>query len=133
MKPGQRLLLCGYHYYQAIPDKPGITTTTRREDIVAASDRLNAYNLIEISSLFYDRYERNPTNIMHYAYEHFRHTDEFRLIKRFSADFINKDFYTHLDPMFESYFISPTLEFYSPSKQSAPPGSSVKGHPGSPA
>jgi len=133
MKPGQHLLLCGYHYYQAIPGNPDILTTTRRQDFIARPNDLNPFDLIEISSLFYDRYERNPTNIMHYAYAHFRHTDEFHLIKRFSADFINKDFYTHLDPMFESYFISPTLEFYAPKEKSSPIDSSAKGHPGSPA
>jgi hypothetical protein len=35
-------------------------------------------------------------------------------VKRFEADFINKRLYTRLDPMFEGYFVSPTLEFYAP-------------------
>jgi len=117
MKPGQRLLLCGYHYYQAFPTRPDVFTTTRQQNFIARLDRLNAFDLIEISSLFYDRYERDPTNIINYAYEHFRHMDQFKLIKRFHATYINEDFYTHLDPMFEGYFISPTLEFYAPGKK----------------
>lgn len=38
--------------------------------------------------------------------------DVFRLEKRFSAWFPNKALYMYLDPMYEGYFVSPTLEFY---------------------
>jgi hypothetical protein len=34
------------------------------------------------------------------------------LLRRFEADFLNKKLYRALDPMFEGYFVSPTLEFY---------------------
>ena len=37
---------------------------------------------------------------------------DYVLVKRFEADFLNKKLYGALDPIFENYFISPTLEFY---------------------
>ena len=36
----------------------------------------------------------------------------FELVKRFESHFINKRLYMKLDPMFEGYFVSPTIEFY---------------------
>jgi len=133
MKPGQHLLLCGYYYYQAIPDNREIAVTVRRREYIALPKRLHAYDLIEISSLSYNRYDRDPSNAFYGAYEYFRHGGDFTLVRRFHTDFINEDFYTHLDPMFESYFISPTLEFYCPKEKDFPAGLSAKGHPGSPA
>jgi len=36
----------------------------------------------------------------------------YRLAKRFRAEYLNWRFYTKLDPMYEGYFISPTIEIY---------------------
>ena len=36
----------------------------------------------------------------------------YRLARRFRAEYLNWRFYTKLDPMFEGYFISPTIEVY---------------------
>jgi hypothetical protein len=36
----------------------------------------------------------------------------YRLARRFRAEYLNWRFYRKLDPMFEGYFISPTIEVY---------------------
>jgi len=36
----------------------------------------------------------------------------YRLAERFRAGYLNWRFYTKLDPMYEGYFISPTIEVY---------------------
>ena len=36
----------------------------------------------------------------------------YRLAQRFHARYLNWRFYTRLDPMYEGYFISPTIEIY---------------------
>jgi hypothetical protein len=36
----------------------------------------------------------------------------YRLERRFRAEYLNWRFYTKLDPLFEGYFVSPTIEVY---------------------
>jgi hypothetical protein len=36
----------------------------------------------------------------------------YRLARRFRAEYLNWRFYRKLDPMYEGYFISPTIEVY---------------------
>ncbi len=112
MKPGQSILLCGYHYYLALPGDPRINVHGSRNNCVASPHNLTSFDLVEITSLHYSRYLRCKHNILRLAYKNFRHHPDFKLIKRFSSHFINKSFYEKLDPMFGGYFVSPTLEFY---------------------
>jgi hypothetical protein len=44
------------------------------------------------------------------------------LVKVFEGDFLNRNPYRRLDPMFAGYFISPTIEFYARNETAAPPG-----------
>ena len=70
-------------------------------------------DMLQITSIMYNRAYRHNNPFTKGMYEEIRHKN-YRLVKRFASDFINKNIYTKLDPMFEGYFISPTLEFYRP-------------------
>jgi hypothetical protein len=72
------------------------------------------FDLVEITSMHYFRHERHRHPAFEPAYHRFRSGETgFRLVKAFDADFLNRDLYRRLDPMFAGYFISPTLEFYA--------------------
>jgi hypothetical protein len=69
--------------------------------------------LIEISSLQYLRWQRHGIKDYVAMYDHLRHNPEsFELVAKFDMPFLNRDFYGWLDPMFRSYFVAPTIEFY---------------------
>ena len=70
-------------------------------------------DMLQITSIMYNRAYRHNNPFTKGMYEEVRHKN-YILIKRFASNFINKNIYTKLDPMFEGYFISPTLEFYRP-------------------
>jgi Dolichyl-phosphate-mannose-protein mannosyltransferase len=114
LKPGQRLLACGYSPYMAIPTDPRIVVVAENETWVGRLTDRSDFDLVEITSLLYWRHERHNHPAFLPAYRRFRGGETgFRLVKRFEADFLNRDLYRRLDPMFAGYFISPTLEFYS--------------------
>ncbi|NLB54590.1 MAG: phospholipid carrier-dependent glycosyltransferase [Lentisphaerae bacterium] len=74
---------------------------------------MEADDLIQISSLHFLRWERHGNEGFIHAYDTLRNNSaDFELMARFDNSFLNKKFYTALDPMFACYFISPTLEFY---------------------
>jgi hypothetical protein len=65
------------------------------------------------SSMNYDRYYRSGDADMARSWDRLRRRPErFRRIRVFESRFLNKPFYTRLDPMFAGYFVSPRLEFY---------------------
>jgi hypothetical protein len=77
---------------------------------------------VEISSLHFWRWERHRHPAFDPAYQRFRAGEEgFHLVKSFEGDFLNRDFYRRLDPMFAGYFISPTVEFYARDESAEPP------------
>ena len=112
-QPDQVLLLCGDMHYMAT--LPGFTNiVTRKEAYLGGVDRNDTIDLIELSSLHYLRWYRHGHAAYMHVYDQFRAGRcKYELVKRFEADYLHKDFYCLLDPMFECYFISPTLEFYS--------------------
>ena len=112
-QPDQVLLLCGdMHYMATLPGFSNIVT--RKESFLGGVDRNDTIDLIELSSLHYLRWYRHGNAAYMHVYDQFRAGRcKYELVKRFEADYLHKDFYRLLDPMFECYFISPTLEFYS--------------------
>jgi hypothetical protein len=114
LKPGERLLLCGYSPYLAIPTDPRIVVNAVNEVWISRLAARDDFDLVEISSMHYWRHERHRHPAFDPEYRRFRAGEKgFRLIKRFDADFLNRDLYRKLDPMFAGYFVSPTLEFYA--------------------
>jgi hypothetical protein len=89
---------------------------------------------------------RRPTYVvltsLHYA-RSYRQQDEnvamwdtvrrgvlpYRLAKRFRAGYLNWRFYTRLDPMYEGYFVSPTIEVYQRVDQGEPMAHARAGGP----
>ncbi len=115
LEPGQRLFLSGLSSYFAFPTDHRIRVRIGSEGFVGKPLSGRPFDLVEISSLLYLRHERHGNEAHLYAYRAFRAGERgYHLVKRFDADFLNRDLYRRLDPMFASYFISPTLEFYAP-------------------
>lgn len=114
LKPGQRLLLCGFSPYLAVPTDPRIVVIPLSEDWITRIPRRDDFELAEITSMHFWRHERHRHAAFEPAYRKFRSGQTgLRLVKRFEADFLNRDFYRRLDPMFAGYFVSPTIEFYA--------------------
>lgn len=105
------LLVGGRHYLAFLPGKVAIS---HYEGILSRKGgTARKKDFIEITSLNYLRWYRNHDENYMPMYQRFRDgLGDYVLLKRFEADFLNKKMYSALDPMFESYFISPTLEFY---------------------
>ncbi|HWR98118.1 MAG TPA: glycosyltransferase family 39 protein [Candidatus Methanoperedens sp.] len=118
---GSRLLVLGWGRYLALPaPETGIDIKGESERILAEPEKLAAYDLVETSSLVSRRYYRHGDGGGIALYEGLKDPQHFRLVQRFDAPFVNKALYAKLDPMFEGYFLSPTLEFYAPVRPQHP-------------
>ncbi|HSD09608.1 MAG TPA: phospholipid carrier-dependent glycosyltransferase [Candidatus Binatia bacterium] len=114
LKPGERLLLCGYSPYLAVPTDQRILVTAANEVLISKLADRTDFDLAEITSMHYWRHERHRHPAFLPAYQRLREgRTPLHLVKRFDADFLNRDLYRRLDPMFAGYFVSPTLEFYA--------------------
>lgn len=117
LKPGSRLVVGGWSRYCALPTVLSNFTIVgaRDERPVLGLKDVDPFDLLEISSMHFNRHIRQGHQNLgqQEAYRRLRESPaKFELVKRFEASFINKRLYARLDPMFESYFVSPTLEFY---------------------
>jgi len=122
LPPGTRVLLCGFSPYLAIPTDPRIRVVPANEVWISRLAGRTDFDMVEISSLHFWRYERHRHPAFDPAYRSFRAGEKgFHLVKAFEADFLNRSFYRRLDPMFAGYFISPTIEFYSRDESAGPP------------
>jgi hypothetical protein len=117
-RPRGSLLGAGWERYLARPlPGSGITYAVGRERDLADPQKLASFDLFEVSSLVYRRHYRHGDAGAIALYDRLGSPESgLRLVKRFESGFINKRLYTALDPMFEGYFLSPTLEFYEPIK-----------------
>ncbi len=114
LKPRQRLLLCGYSPYLAIPTDPRILVNAVNEVWISKLATRDDFDLVEITSMHYWRHERHRHPAFEPEYRRFRAGEKgLHLVKSFEADFLNRELYRKLDPMFAGYFVSPTLEFYA--------------------
>lgn len=113
---GASILLAGSKPFVALPpDRGRFRLHFDHDRAVADLDRREPYDLIQISSLLYQRFYRAGDEAYVAAYDRLRDpAGRFELVARFESRFIHEDLYTRLDPMFEGYFLSPTLEFYRP-------------------
>lgn len=117
LKPGTTLLAAGWSRYLAMPSATNHITLLNKlqETPMNHLDQDVAFDLVEITSLHYARHLRQGNTGMNEHYAHLRDpAGAFERVARFDADFINKDLYMKLDPMFGGYFVSPTIEFYRP-------------------
>ncbi|MBI2567177.1 MAG: glycosyltransferase family 39 protein [Candidatus Schekmanbacteria bacterium] len=114
-----RVAILGFQPYHARLSRD-VYIVHQFEDIHVASPHLFAdYDLVQLSSLNYDRAYRDQLPLAA-AYDLVRHGAQgYRLVSRFTASFLNQDHYRKLDPMFAGYFLSPTIELYT-SKERLP-------------
>ncbi len=114
LKPQDRLLICGFSPYMALPTDPRIVINSVNEVWISKLASRDDFDLVEISSLQFWRYERHRHPAFYPAYQQFRAGKRgLHLVKAFEAEFLNRDLYRRLDPMFAGYFVSPTVEFYA--------------------
>ena len=112
---GGAMLNAGFNRYMALPSDPPlyiIVSKAQELQLLRLPDDAS-WDLIQITSLQYQRHYRHGNATMTEAYDRLRNPNgPFALVARFESHFINKRLYMKLDPMFEGYFVSPTIEFY---------------------
>ncbi len=113
VRPELRVVAVGNPAYLALPAHPGFTFDVVPNGKALDLDSLRSYDVVEITSMSYLRGYRHQNRMMLGDYPRLRRGRAgFRLLHRFEADFLNRDLYTRLDPMFSAYFVSPTIEIY---------------------
>ena len=120
LKPVSKIFLVGPHFkYSYSPYFDGkilkavIIPLENMEKKIQTSS-LADQSYLCLSSLDYSRSYRESNNLKDLQmWKFIRNQPElFEKIKSFQGYFINKSLYTRLDPMYEGYFVSPTIEFY---------------------
>ncbi len=115
LKTNQTMLACGWARYLALPSRcaPSMVIDGKNDAAVRSLKGNETNDLIQVSSLHFDRFYRAGDQGWINSYNHLRKpAGPFELVAKFDSHFINKKFYRKLDPMFGGYFVSPTLEFY---------------------
>jgi len=120
LKPGSQIFLVDPHF--GFSYSPFFNSNIFRPSEISLRDLERGLNnhsfssdsIFCLSSLDYDRYYRlKKDQIGIRIWDSIRnHPETFQKIITFESWFLNKWLYIQLDPMFEGYFISPTIEFY---------------------
>lgn len=117
LAPGSRVALARVHEYTPALSPGG--HHAERYDLGVNADwfenEAEAPDYIFLTGLLYQRAYRDPLLYQNYHadYERLRRGQTpYGLVAQFEAGFLNKSFYVLLDPMFDSYYVSPTLEVY---------------------
>ncbi len=109
LRPGQVLHIFGWHPYCGwIPEQGD----THPEIYLCHLGWTTTNDLLEVTSLDYLRNVRHGKAGVVHMYGRLRANPAFELAAFFDVPFLNRDFYGKLDPMFRTYFVAPTLEFY---------------------
>jgi hypothetical protein len=112
VKVGSRLLMIGPRPYVGTPpDEDRFEVNFLGHNAIWLMDHRPDADLIEVTSLMYARAYRHHLRPHRRIYDRLRTRG--RLVARFQSDFLNKRAYVALDPMFEGYFVSPTIELYA--------------------
>jgi hypothetical protein len=116
IQPGSRLLMVGSRSYVGTPrveERFDVAFVDHR--MITLIERDRSADLIQITSLMYARAYRHYLRPHRRVYSQLRARG--RLLARFESHFLNKRAYMALDPMFEGYFVSPTIELYEPRRK----------------
>jgi 4-amino-4-deoxy-L-arabinose transferase-like glycosyltransferase len=108
---GKEILTVGAEWYLPTPKGPGVTNLLQYLAMPAVvADRRPDY--VVLTSLHYARsYRDRDENVARWQTLR-KGVLPYRLAQRFRAEYLNWRFYRKLDPMYEGYFISPTIEVY---------------------
>ncbi|MBI2568036.1 MAG: glycosyltransferase family 39 protein [Candidatus Schekmanbacteria bacterium] len=109
---GTNMLFLGYHPYMAWASRERHAVHFAEDNTIGDVRFLQRHELIQLSSMMYERAYRHRNAMVHGYHKLRVHQRPFTLVKRFTAPFLNKAWYRYLDPMFEGYFVSPTIELY---------------------
>lgn len=113
LQPGHTLHYFGWGRYCAIGPASSGLVQAHSEVALRNADAIATEDLIEVTSLHYLRWLRHGARNQIRMYAHIRRNPaDFEQVALFDAPFLNREFYGHLDPMFRSYFVSPTIEIY---------------------
>jgi Dolichyl-phosphate-mannose-protein mannosyltransferase len=108
---GHDVLTVGAEWYLPVPKGPRVINLLQYGAMPSVvAERLPDY--VVLTSLHYARaYRQQDDNVA--MWDTVRKGKlPYRLAARFRAGYLNWHFYRHLDPMYEGYFISPTIEVY---------------------
>lgn len=87
------------------------TVAEYQKDMAASPTGAKVY--VSASGLEYLRYYRTQEPESVAAWDHLRRNpSQYRLVQAFDRWYLNKDFYSWLDPMYASYFVAPRIEIY---------------------
>lgn len=112
---GTTVYYCGWARYMGLPeDLDRIKIKAKdQEGILYHPERLNPGDILQITSMQYARQYRQGNEYFTNMYNRIRKPGgDFELLSRFDTQFINKQIYMQLDPMFGGYFVGPNVEFY---------------------
>jgi 4-amino-4-deoxy-L-arabinose transferase-like glycosyltransferase len=111
MDEGHDVLTVGVQWYQPAPRGPRVVNLVD----YGAMPRVVEHgrpDFVVLTSLLYARsYREQDGNVAMWDTVR-KGMLPYRLAKRFRSGYLNWRFYTRLDPMFEGYFVSPTIEVY---------------------
>lgn len=117
---GWNVHLFGWHRYAGFPSIASKFLREHKEHTLNNMLKMNENDLIEITSLHFLRWQRHNVESYKALYSQLKDTNSFEMVACFDSPFLNRDFYGMLDPMFRSYFVSPTLEFYRRNPKTLP-------------
>jgi 4-amino-4-deoxy-L-arabinose transferase-like glycosyltransferase len=120
LKPRTRIFLVDPHFnYSYSPVFDSNTFLIRKISLRDVESGITNHtfptdSIFCLSSLDYGRYYRDKKDLKGIQiWDSIRRNPAiFYKIKYFTSRFLNKSFYVWLDPMFEGYFVSPTIEYY---------------------
>jgi hypothetical protein len=108
---GSTILTVGSRWYLPDPRGPGVTNLLQYRAMPRVVEHRRP-ELVVLTSLHYARsYRQRDANVALWDTVR-RGMLPYRLAKRFRANYLNWHFYSKLDPMYEGYFVSPTIEVY---------------------
>jgi hypothetical protein len=108
---GRDILTVGAEWYLPTPKGQRVTNLLEYEAMPAVVDHRRPEYVV-LTSLHYARsYRQRDNNVAMWRTVR-RGVLPYRRTQRFRAEYLNWQFYRRLDPMYEGYFISPTIEIY---------------------
>jgi hypothetical protein len=108
---GSTVLTVGARWYLPDPKGPGVTNLLQYGAMPSVVEHRRPDYVVLTSLLYARSYRQRDANVALWDTVR-RGVLPYRLARRFRADYLNWRFYTKLDPMFEGYFVSPTIEVY---------------------
>ena len=112
LRPGQVVHIYGWSRYASVPQGSDGPFVGHPEAELDRTESLSTNDYIEVSSLNYLRWIRHGNTGLCDHYQHLDDPDYFQRVALFDQTFLDRHLYGKFDPMFRSYFLSPTIKIY---------------------